>query len=443
MTKISLLQVGDIHYPQWNSAPYEADDKDEKLNRRVKAGVSLSPTRLVLTRLEALAAEPDVAAVGFMGDFTSWGRHVELRAAILHMSWLCKANREPMDRPHLLMVPGNHDVSREDAVNLGQFAKFDAIAKFAEEALFHRPPTDTPIHVELGSAAVGKVHVFLLNTSLGSWERYLLPKNMQELSEDDLASGTWSIPDYTELAMPMAGAPTKIDKAAPEQLDTPYVSANGLHMLGDHIRRIPKSDAVVVIGHHNVLPQKQPRLSIYPEMINAGFFRRFLLGLDRPIVYLHGHTHLELIEEVSDPRKPQAKLLVVSAPKLEDGFNEISFHFDGRKSALGVRILPWRVAEDRSSFMPASNEQAACTLQNGTALEPSSEARVLFGALVSGVRYNVIDIQEAMEEKNIGLSGRTLENVLLELFFWRWIEIGRSGSPSAEWIIFVPRSRGS
>lgn len=442
MTKVSLLQIGDIHYPEWNGAPYESDDKDRQLNQRVKAGVSLSPTRLVLSRLEMLASSPQVEAIAFMGDFTSWGKSDGLRSAIMHMSWLCKADRRQTARPQLLMVPGNHDVSKEDAIKLGQFAKFDLITRYADEGLFHKPPVDQPHCVKIGTQSTGFVHVFMMNTSLGSWEKYLLPKEMQHYVDDDISSSIYSMADVTELAEPIAGVPTKIEAQGPPQLDTPYVSAKALSVLSDMISAIPKGDAVVVVGHHNILPQKQPRLSLYPEMINAGFFRRALLDLDRPILYLHGHTHLELIEEIRDPRRPRAKIIAVSAPKLEDGFNEVAFHFDGRRSALGVRILPWRVSADRDAFRAASDDQAASTLQNGTALEPSSEARVLHNALTAGARYNIFDVTEVVETRAINLAGRTVENLLLELFFWRWLEIDRSGSDSSEWIVFVPRSRG-
>ncbi len=437
MTTLSLIQVGDIHYPDWDANPTAIDDKDPRLSPVIKAGVTTVAIRRVLERLSKKASEVGTSSLIFMGDFTTRGDAKGLRAALHHFSWLCKRERTVIARPKLLLVPGNHDVSRDDAMTLGQFGKFDRMAGWATEALWYPMPTEDVVTVELGEPSSGRVRVFLLNTSLGSWERYLLPTALQDIVT---RVGAKAEPiDPGKLAIALAGAAqASKTKGYYDQLDTPYVSAKALEDLREAIQDAPQGDAIVVVGHHNLLPQEQPRLSSYAEMLNGGYLRRFLLSLGRPVVYLHGHTHVELIEEVSDPRNPRAKILSISAPRLEDGFNEISFHFDGRQSVIGTRILPWRVSANRTQFAAAALDRAACTLQNGTALEPSLEGRTLFGKLKREYRYNLHDIAEVAAAEKVFLGKRSLANLLLELYFWRWIDVDHIGKSSNDWVIFVP-----
>ena len=378
-----------------------------------------------------------MSSLVFMGDFTSRGDAKGLRAALQHFSWLCKSDRTVASRPKLLAVPGNHDVSREDAMTLGQFAKFDRMAKWAAEAHWCPLPMEAMVGIELGESSSGRVRLYLLNTSLGSWERYLLPAALQDMVTKAGAKAEPIDPGKLEITLAGAAKAPRT-KGYYDQLDTPYVSAKALEDLCDAIREAPRGDAIVVVGHHNLLPQEQPRLSSYAEMLNGGYLRRALLSLGRPIVYLHGHTHVELIEEISDPRNPPAKILSISAPRLEDGFNEISFHFDGRQSVIGTRILPWRVSADRTQFAAASQDRAACTLQNGTALEPSPEGRALYGNLKRDYRYRVPDVADVVAEQKIDLGKRSLPNLLLELYFWRWIDVDHIGKSSKDWVIYVP-----
>jgi hypothetical protein len=437
LTKVTLVQVGDIHYPDWTQTPYETDEKDKKLSAGIRAGVTHAPMRLVLGKLASLAEHAHTAAVAFMGDFTSRGQKAPLAAALSHMSWLCRADRGRQGLPTLLLVPGNHDVSKADAVDLGQAGKFEAMAKLAEAALFEPMPVEGHVAASFSATGGGKVSVFLLNTTLGSWEPYLLPEPLEAAvnkAPDAVPSARVS-----DAEIAVAGASANPEPLGYyDQLDTPYVSARSLQELREAVRATPRGDAIVIIGHHNLLPQEQPRLSNYAELINAGYFRRFLLSLDRPIVYLHGHTHKDTVEEVVDPRKPRSRVVCIAAPKLEDGFNEISFHFDARGGALGLRLLPWRLAGDRGSFNPVAAEQAALSLINGV-LRPSKDAHELHDKLTStsSDRFHVYDIEDLAE----GVAVDILTARLLELFFWRWIDISNVAAPWEEWVVTPRRLR--
>lgn len=436
MTKVTIVQVGDIHYPDWGQAPYQTDGKDTKLSSAVRSGVTHAPMRLVLSKLATIAEDAQTAAVAFMGDFTSRGQKAPLAAALNHMSWLCRGDRSRLGKPKLLLVPGNHDVSKADAANFGQAGKFEPMARLAEEYLFESMPVEEHVSARFPGTG-GQVSVFLLNTTLGSWEPYLLPEPLEVVVKrepDGVISASAAKAD-----IPVAGA---CEDAAPlgyyDQLDTPYVSARSLQDLREAVRDTPRGDAIVIIGHHNLLPQEQPRLSSYAELLNAGYFRRFLLSLERPIVYLHGHTHRDTVEEIVDPRKSHARVVCIAAPKLEEGFNEISFHFDPRSGALGLRLLPWRLSADRGSFNPIATEQAAVSLINGS-LRPSKESTLLYEALLGAPanRLNLYDIEDAAP----GTNTEILITRLLELFFWRWVEISNVAGPWEHWVVIPQKIR--
>lgn len=436
MAKISLIQVGDVHYPDWDISPYQTDHKDKRMGRAIAAGLTFVPLRRILEWLSRRSNDPNLASIIFMGDFTSKGLPHPLFAALNHFSWLCKAIRKREARPKLLLVPGNHDVGKSDALDLGQFGKFDKITKWAEQTLWYPPPIEDPIHVPLHGATGEVAHVFLINTTLGSWERYLLPPALHEALDNDSVNSMIH-PDPSRLQIDVAGVPHVPAPAENyyDQLDTPYVSAKCLDKLSDVVERLPKKDAIIVVGHHNILPQEQPRVASYADLLNAGFMRRRLLQLKRPIIYLHGHTHVDLIEQITDPRNSNAKIVAVCAPKLEMGFNEISIHFDARRSALGVRVLPYRLPAGGTRFGADTDNQVASSLQATVALQPSPEARAVVDKLTFGGRFNVVEIEEKAADLNI--PSLSIESVLLELFFWRWIDIDQVGRDMSEWRINV------
>lgn len=377
-----------------------------------------------------------------MGDFTSRGAADALRGALNHMSWLCKSDRSVNSRPLLLAVPGNHDVNREDAINLGQFGKFDRFREYSNEALFYSPPVDGVAEVPIGSASSGIIHIFLVNTTLGSWEPYLLPPELQHVIHEPLDKNL-TLSDLSKVNVQPAAPRAEGDKKGYyDQLDTPYVAAVAIQRLGEIIETIPRKDAIVIIGHHNILPQEQPRLASYAELLNAGYLRRFLLSLGRPVIYLHGHTHHYLFEEVSCTI-PNAKLVCIASPQIGDGFNEISIYFDEQRCVLGMRLLPWRISQDRGKFSAETQNQIAVSLQDGTSQHPTKSAGLVFSSLVAGQRYSLRDIETILSSNTNAPQPIHLDEIVLELLFRKWVEIDNLSHSHDEWIVRVPSKNGS
>ena len=434
MPKITFLQIGDVHYPDWTSELYQTDDKDRKVSASIKFGITHNPFRRVLTKIVELSSKPHMNGVVLMGDFTSKGDKKKLASALNHFSWLCKEERERLARPHLMAVPGNHDVNKDDAVELGQTGKFQYLNEVAEECLWHPMPVDEIVHIPI-EFENATANFLLVNTTLGSWEKYLLPPSIEEGVDD--SNKKTSVGDPAKLSLEMAG----ISEAQVngenyyDQLDTPYVSSKSTLGITKFFENIERKDAVIVVGHHNILPQIQPRLSPYSEMLNAGFFRKSLLEQEFPMLYLHGHVHHDVIEIIQNPRLSSSKIYSIGAPDITQGFNEVSLFYDRDGRPTGFRVLPWRFSKDRSHFKAKAEEQVVGTLYRESRIWPSAEAQKAFEKVNYGKSYNGSDLVDIFCKANVTDCEDEVESILLELFFLKWIQIENVGKQMIDWVV--------
>lgn len=367
MRRIRILQVGDVHYPDWQLVPSEIDAKDQKFAPNISENLRSSAFRAVLRKLRHLASSDTMHGVVFVGDFTSRGRSEFLEGAFRHFSLLCRGSGAASQTTPLLFVPGNHDVDRKDALELGTTEKFRRISQLAARYGWQPVPLDRPVPVAVGRNG-NNLEILLVNTSTGSWEL----QNLPEFLRDKLKTEDWSTPIDLGSSSSFDDGPAAPAVVAPpglprdlldqyySQLDTPYVSATMLSSLMEHLLQ-PGRAFGVIVGHHNLLPQKTPRISPYAEMLNAGFVRAQILSADKPILYLHGHIHQDPIEVVSDPRKPGSQLISISAPEIGTGFNELVFFITDQDDLIGVRVIPYRtrpgdgtLVEEAHCFIPTS-----------------------------------------------------------------------------------------
>ncbi len=134
-----------------------------------------------------------------------------------------------------------------------------------------------------------------------------------------------------------------------EELDIPLVEGTDLQSLISTIGGSPKSTLHVVAAHHGFLPQVTARINPYSEMVNGGDVRQALLAAGRPVVYIHGHVHDDRVEIItagkgSTPANVGSPLVVISAPPLVEGYNELEFEFSGLGTPLGLTIKRYRIA---------------------------------------------------------------------------------------------------
>ncbi|MBX5146684.1 metallophosphoesterase [Rhizobium lentis] len=438
MRRVRILQIGDIHYPDWEMAQSRVDAKDRRFAPGITESLQRSSFPSVLRKLRQLASSSSCHGVAFVGDFTTNGQTEYLNRAFQHFTLLCRGNGTAAQTP-LLFVPGNHDINRTEALELGKLEKFRGMARVAEKFKWERVPLDQPVQVKLTGSGC-QLDVILVNTAIGSWELQNLPGFLRDkLQSADATTEAVDLGDPQSDNLPAGSA---IAAASPPaslldqyygQLDTPYVSRPMLARLLEVLESEPFG---VVVGHHNLLPQKIPRISLYAEIVNSGFVRSQLLALNRPVVYLHGHIHQDPVEVVSDPRKADSKLILISAPEIKDGFNELVFFISEHNDLVGVRLIPHRTKIEDGTLIEAEHCFISTLSSSGAAIDENA-FELLHRLKQHKVerRADLLFWNEVQSLASPDLEGEALEDALIMLHASHSLEIDDLNRPTRSWRI--------
>jgi hypothetical protein len=445
MRRYRLLQVGDVHYPDWEPFQSDVDAKDQRFAPNITESLRSSALRQVLRKIRGRLSKDVFNAVVFMGDFTSRGRGEFLPGAFQHFTLLCRNRGDASESVPLLFVPGNHDVNRDEARDLGATEKFNGMKLLAEKFGWRAVPINQPVKAEVFDDD-GKAYVTLINTAIGSWELQNLPEFLRDkLVAADQASapldlGGEGMPEESAPAKPLStkeSAPTDLVGQYYGQLDTPYVSNQMMTGLMESLHE-PGSTFAVVVGHHNLLPQKTPRITPYAELLNGGFVRSQLLSANKPIIYLHGHIHQDPIEIVSDPHHAHGKLVSISAPEIRSGFNELVFFVSEHGDLVGIRVIPYRSKlEDGTVEM---GEQCFISTLPPWRAALDDVTFDLFSKLKDYRAKRSQDLlfwNEVQKIADVGgaFSADALEDALLMLHASQFIEVDGLNKPNVEWRI--------
>jgi hypothetical protein len=134
------------------------------------------------------------------------------------------------------------------------------------------------------------------------------------------------------------GDPKVLSAYYDRQFDTPAFSDASISELVEFAGALPREQQLVVVAHHNLLPQRLTRLAPYTELVNSGAVRSSLMEAKRPILYLHGHIHTDPVEVLSVPGGDA--LACISAPAAETGFNVVEVVFTRSGNPLVGHVIP-------------------------------------------------------------------------------------------------------
>ena len=330
MDTVRILQVGDVHFDDAQSAARDIDASDDGISQQVLDAIGAHPFQCVVKQMVGLF--PEVDAVLFCGDLTTYGNLDVYRESVGYLEQTFAITTEdfwPTQSVHV--VPGNHDVDRtlidtSDTRDLRE--KFQPLAQAWSDnsAPILKPAEIRTSTVRDGTAAAT---IFSLNSCIGCGEH-----REQGLS------------DAVRAEFQHRADEGDADAAATlfEQLDAPMFVEDDVASTVQAIRALEDAAVPVLLAHHNLLPQRQPRLQVYTEMLNAGAVRARFAGCDRPVLYLHGHIHDDPVEVVEQFHPGEGKLVSVSAPAISDGFNVLEITSGHRGFPVGVTITRWRYA---------------------------------------------------------------------------------------------------
>ena len=334
LKSLRLLQISDVHYPDVCES-LNVDRKDEAFPVSLLEASVSNQLQSAVRKILSVCAEKAVSGILVCGDLTSQGNlksYRECAKYLVSSLGLGQQGGWPFDSVHV--VPGNHDVDRDQADPQGR----DLLQKFQPlQSVWHglaAPilPVEGVRH-SLVSEENCTVHVSSLNSCVGCGERRSLPQSIRDQLQRLLSEYAERVPP--ESAFQVIG----------EQLDTPAFLEEHVAELVQRIAALGPECLAVAVAHHNLLPQAQVRIDIYTEVINGGLLRSRLASCGRPVLYCHGHIHQDPIEIIQNARAPCGRVVSISAPELVAGFNLIEVFFARSGLPAGCEVTPYRVGD--------------------------------------------------------------------------------------------------
>lgn len=328
LLRVRVMQVGDVHLPSAMRNERKIDQKDAAFSVELRNIISSLPIKVVFRQIYKIIEGGGVDCIVFMGDLTDQGDlsgYEKTCQFIAHSLQLGEGRRH--SKIPVGFVPGNHDISRPLALDPGITTKFDPLNVALQKAALPVLPAKHNVVLPITSGSA-KVSINFMNSCWGCGAREYIP--------EDFRAGIGKAIEETLKEGGERALKTYYDR----QFDTPAFSELSIQELVQAGRSLEASTLLIVAAHHNLLPQRQPRIAQYTELVNSGAIRASLCELDRPVVYLHGHIHVDPVETVTVPKSPP--LICISAPAAEDGFNVLDFVFTRSGMPLSCQITPWR-----------------------------------------------------------------------------------------------------
>jgi len=336
----TLLQLGDIHYQYIDNSDSPLDLKDKTFPKKL---VSALPRPILQTMLKDLIREINQDPIGILicGDLTTYGN---LKAYKDCLSFLKKRINPSFFKKgtdkKIFIVPGNHDIDRNLVKDDTLDPKFEPIKKALSDNGFPDIPFPKIIIECYPKNSKRKVSVFSVNSCLGCGEKRHFP--------DDIKNELSVLIDYKDKGKKQ----DDFKEICYEKLDTPLIKTDDIDTIATSIKCCDDSCLPIIITHHNILPQRIPRIDVYTELINSGYFRDKLLELNRPILFLHGHIHDDPIEIIQSSINKDGRIICISAPLFAPntkfthskvGFNKIRIVFGNYNMPIGCDVSLYRL----------------------------------------------------------------------------------------------------
>src|SRR5687767_2823018 len=271
--KAVILQIGDVHFPEAIRGRPDVDLKDVSFPSALTGHLGGSALQAVTRSIQTVINSTKCDAIVLMGDLTSRGDKQSFSRCLqfLEQAFLGKGVM-PMSPGQMIVIPGNHDVDREDARSAVLEEKFDHINVLLNKAGMPETKIDRYSTLRISKGTAG-LRIFGTNTCVGCGTLRWLPELVREKLTAVYDAAVTAAKTAEELR-------TVLDDLY-ETLDTPMVVDALIPSLHDQIKST--NDFAIVSGHHNLVPQATPRIAPYAEMMNGGRLRDALLRSRRQI----------------------------------------------------------------------------------------------------------------------------------------------------------------
>ncbi|TFD36288.1 hypothetical protein E3T34_01040 [Cryobacterium sp. TMT1-62] len=348
---MSLLQIGDVHYPTFMGQWTSVDNKDKGTTGGIPGHFSKPIASIIAREISKEVSSGAIAAIVICGDLTDRGDLGGFDQATEYLETAIGVGETiPPESVHLL--PGNHDVDLADEMAFTDLTskRFDVLES---RLLLEKSVLSLTKDFRISTHASGNALITV--GSLNSTKANGAPRLFPSITVDDPVAELLRSVDPHGILTDSKSLVAKVTVTSPsmsiqEILDIPMIDPNDLDEIEDSSSS-NQSGLMVVAAHHGFLPQATPRFGPYTEMINGGQVRRRLLALSRPVLYLHGHIHEESLETIrgsgSNAGVDGPPIVAIAAPLLSEGFNRIVVEFGAHGRVLG--LLLYRIRVDRGT----------------------------------------------------------------------------------------------
>src|SRR5689334_18969526 len=125
LSKVRLIQIGDIHLPSAGRSGVMLDDKDARFPSDLKKIISNTPIKQVFRKVYELTESGQIAALVFMGDLTDFGKIDGYIACAKYIATALQIGTKGQNaKMPVGIIPGNHDINRALAKEASFTAKF-------------------------------------------------------------------------------------------------------------------------------------------------------------------------------------------------------------------------------------------------------------------------------------------------------------------------------
>lgn len=325
---VRLLQIGDLHLPTAARTERAVDQKDRTFSVELRNIISRQPIKTVFKRIYRMCEDKKVDGILLMGDMTDFGKIDGYEAGLAYVTNALQLGGGRRNAATFCgIVPGNHDIDRALAKQPSMLAKFKPLNAALSAVGLGQIPVERSLVSHIGPRDA-QCAVVLMNSCWGCGAVEYIPAEFRD-----------GVGSAIEAAI-SSGDLKVLSAYYDRQFDTPAFSDASISHLVEVAGTLPREQQLVIVAHHNLLPQRMTRLAPYTELVNSGAVRASLMEARRPILYLHGHIHTDPIEVLSVPGGDA--LVCISAPAAEVGFNVIEVVFTRSGNPLVGHILPWR-----------------------------------------------------------------------------------------------------
>lgn len=418
MKSVKLLQIGDIHWPQYKKTSF-LDKKDEAFPKGVLEQIEINPLQNAM-RGVINYCQDGIDALLICGDLTSYGDIDGYKDCIDYLNRIFTS--AGLDAVKINAVPGNHDINRKNCDPDGKdiYKKFIPLQDVWKSIKTNVLTTQHVRRQDNIPQDNCSFTVFSINSCVGCGEQRYLPKQIRaELMEiiKKFTDGKEKEEDFDLIG---------------ETLDTPAFSTDDVDEVRKQINIMKPEELPIILSHHNILPQKRPRVSLYSEVLNAGYIRSRLSRSNRPVIYCHGHVHQDPIEIVTVPEVTASRLVCIGAPELKDGFNIIEIQYGETNYPLGCIIRHVRIGDDGAL---ETNNIIRVPLQLPSEILMHERISEFFGDISKEVKRFQEYVDKIRDHTGKNVQHKTVASTLLECEWLGLMQINNRSEDKKHWQI--------